>query len=228
MGLKVSYGPNIVTDSIVLTIDAGNRNSHIGSGTNWNDLSGNASNGTLTNGPTFNSSNIGSIVFDGVDDFVTGTNVVISSQATLLVWFKTSNAQVNKWLFSIPFDSAGGGNGFDIYLTTGGVGSYCITYPVNVGNVSYGVNYADGLWHMVAVSYNGSALTMYWDGAQVNTSSFSGTIKQTGNGEYNVCRFGSVGLYANASVSYVNVYNRGLTSSEVYQNYYAIKSRYGY
>ena len=125
MGLKVSYGPNIVTDSIVLTIDAGNRNSYIGSGTNWNDLSGNASNGTLTNGPTFNSSNIGSIVFDGVDDFVTGTNVVISSQATLLVWFKTSNAQVNKWLFSMPFDSTGA-NGFDIYLTTGGVGSYCI------------------------------------------------------------------------------------------------------
>lgn len=227
MGLKVSYGPNIVTDSIVLTIDAGNRNSYIGSGTNWNDLSGNVSNGTLTNGPTFNSSNIGSIVFDGVDDYVIGTNVVISSQATLLVWFKTSTAQTNKYLLSLPSNSAGA-NGFDIYLTTGAVGSYCITNPSNVGNVGYSVGYNDGLWHMVAVSYNGSALTMYWDGVQVNTGSLSGTIKQTGNGEYNVCRFGSFGLYTNANVSYVNVYNRGLTSSEVYQNYYAIKSRYGY
>ena len=227
MGLKVSYGPNIVTDGLVLTLDVGNKNSYSGSGTNWNDLSGNGNNGTLTNGPTFNSSNLGSIVFDGVDDYVSGTGVTISSQATLLIWFKTSTAQTNRYLLSLPF-SSDGNNGFDIYLTTGGIGSYVITYPVNIGNVSYSVGYGDNLWHMVAVSYNGSALTLYWDGVQVNTSSFSGTIKQSSNGEYNICRFGSLGLYVNANVSYVNVYNKGLTSSEVLQNYNAIKSRYGY
>lgn len=227
MGLKVSYGPNIVTDGLVLTLDAGNKNSYSGSGTNWNDLSGNLKNGTLTNGPTFNSSNIGSIVFDGVDDYVSGTGVTISSQATLLVWFKISTAQINRYLLSLPFTSDGG-NGLDIYITTGVIGSYIVTYPANLGNVNYSVGYNDNLWHMVAVSYNGSALTLYWDGVQVNTSSFSGTIKQSSNGEYNIGRFGSYGLHANTNVSYVNVYNKALTSSEVLQNYKAIKSRYGY
>ena len=68
--MSVFSYPNIVNDSLVLTLDAGNQNSYAGSGTNWYDLSGNGNNGTLTNGPTFNSSNIGSIVFDGVDDYV--------------------------------------------------------------------------------------------------------------------------------------------------------------
>ena len=223
----VGGGGKIITDGLVLCLDAANPKSIVSGSTTWGDLTSNLNNGTLVNGPTFDSGNGGSIVFDGIDDYVIGTNVVISSQATLLVWFKTSTSQTNKYLLSLPSNSAGA-NGFDIYLTTGAVGSYCITNPSNVGNVGYSVGYNDGLWHMVTVSYNGSALTMYWDGVQVNTSSLSGTIKQTENGEYNVCRFGSFGLYTNANVSYVNVYNRGLTSSEVYQNYYAIKSRYGY
>ena len=225
--MSFNFSPKAVTDGLVIYYDATNFRSYVSGSTVWNDISRTGNNGTLINGPTFNPNNGGSIVFDGVNDYVIGTNVFISSQATLLVWFKTSTAQTNKYLLSLPSNSAGA-NGFDIYLTTGAVGSYCITNPSNVGNVGYSVGYNDGLWHMVAVSYNGSALTMYWDGVQVNTSSLSGTIKQTGNGEYNVCRFGSFGLYTNANVSYVNVYNRGLTSSEVYQNYYAIKSRYGY
>jgi hypothetical protein len=63
-------GPNIVTDGLVLYLDAANQKSYPGTGTTWNDLSGNGNNGTLVNGPTFNSDNNGSIVFDGVDDYV--------------------------------------------------------------------------------------------------------------------------------------------------------------
>ena len=59
----------MIQDGLVLALDAGDKNSYPGSGTTWFDVSGN-NNGTLTNGPTFNSSNGGSIVFDGVDDFI--------------------------------------------------------------------------------------------------------------------------------------------------------------
>ena len=61
-------GPNIITDGLVLALDAANSRSYPGTGTTWSDLSGNGNSGTLTNGPTFNSGNGGSIVFDGVDD----------------------------------------------------------------------------------------------------------------------------------------------------------------
>ena len=67
--MAISYNPRIVTDGLVLALDAGNPKSYPGSGTTWTDLSGNGNNGTLTNGPTYSSANGGSIVFDGVDDY---------------------------------------------------------------------------------------------------------------------------------------------------------------
>ena len=63
------YGPKTVTNGLVLAVDAADKNSYRGSGTTWTDLSGNNYNGTLTNGPTFNGGNMGSIVFDGTDDY---------------------------------------------------------------------------------------------------------------------------------------------------------------
>jgi hypothetical protein len=74
--MAVQYASGkIVTSGLVLALDAADKNSYPGSGTTWTDLSGNGNNGTLVNGPTFSSANGGSIVFDGVDDYVTcGTN----------------------------------------------------------------------------------------------------------------------------------------------------------
>mgnify|MGYP006213918775 FL=1 len=63
------YNPNIVTDGLVLCLDAANKRSYIGSGTAWDDLAG-GNNGTLTNGPTFDAGNGGSVVFDGANDYI--------------------------------------------------------------------------------------------------------------------------------------------------------------
>lgn len=63
-------GPNIVTDGLVLYLDAANTKSYPGSGTTWNDLSGNGNNGTLINGYIFNSIGNGNLVFDGSNDYV--------------------------------------------------------------------------------------------------------------------------------------------------------------
>lgn len=71
--MAASIGPENVTNGLVLALDAGNKLSYPGSGTVWKDLSGNNNNGTLTNGPTFDSNNGGSIVFDGTNDYVSNT-----------------------------------------------------------------------------------------------------------------------------------------------------------
>jgi hypothetical protein len=68
--MSIGYGPRVVTDGLVLALDAADTNSYPGSGTTWNDLSGNGNTGTLTNGPTYSSDNGGSIVFDGTNDYV--------------------------------------------------------------------------------------------------------------------------------------------------------------
>jgi len=70
MVLNLDYG-SIVTSGMVINLDAGFTPSYPKSGTTWYDLSNSNSNATLTNGPIFNSTNNGSIVFDGVDDYST-------------------------------------------------------------------------------------------------------------------------------------------------------------
>jgi hypothetical protein len=68
--MGISGGPDIIRDSsLVLELDAADRNSYVSGSTTWRNLSGNSNTGTLTNGPTFSSANGGNIVFDGSDDF---------------------------------------------------------------------------------------------------------------------------------------------------------------
>ena len=70
MAGRISYYGNIVKDGLVLDLDAAKRDSYPGVGTAWNDISGFRNNGTLVNGPTYNPTNAGSIVFDGASDKV--------------------------------------------------------------------------------------------------------------------------------------------------------------
>ena len=58
--MAFNYSPKIVTNGLVLCLDAANPKSYVSGSTKWNDLSKNYLNGTLTNGPTFNSANGGS------------------------------------------------------------------------------------------------------------------------------------------------------------------------
>ncbi len=97
--MAYSDGPKIVTNGLVLALDAADKNSYPGSGTIWRDVSGNNRNFTLTNGPTYNSANGGSIVFDGTNDIAT-LNIAsdnpmkiqnfIFANHTYEVWFNLS------------------------------------------------------------------------------------------------------------------------------------------
>jgi hypothetical protein len=103
-------GPATVTSGLVLELDAGNIKSYPTTGTTWFDKSGNARNGTLTNGPTFNTGSLGSIVFDGVDDYVSlGTfNGLGSTNRTISVWFRITSlpASVGR-IITFPADDTG-------------------------------------------------------------------------------------------------------------------------
>jgi hypothetical protein len=92
----LSGGPNIVVDGLVLYLDAANQYSYVSGSTAWNDLSRSNNNGTLINGPTFNSANGGSIVFDGIDDYVSFvSNPSLTNQITVEVWIQLSSTLPN-------------------------------------------------------------------------------------------------------------------------------------
>jgi hypothetical protein len=227
MATNYNYFGGIVTNGLVLDLDAAKVASYPGTGTAWYDISGNNNNGTLTNGPTF--SGIGkqaAIVFDGVDDFVSGSGVFLSTQGTITVWFKTSNTYPNNYLLSLPFASANN-NGFD--LGFGGTTTFrgIITTTSGYTEITYSTTYSDNNWHMGALTYNGTSVILYYDGIARNSASTTGTIRQQANGEFNVARFGSFGAYVAASISNATVYNRALSAAEVSQNFNALRGRYG-
>ena len=111
MGAITGGAKNIVTNGLVFYLDAANKLSYPGSGTAWVDLSGNGNNGTLTNGPTFSSNNAGSIVFDGVDDYVGRNSSINTGQNfSVFAWVKPGAINVRNGIIgnSYPYSTGVG------------------------------------------------------------------------------------------------------------------------
>ena len=214
MGL--AHSPRIVTDGLVLALDAGNTKSYPGSGTSWSDLSGNGNNGTLVNGVVFSNSNGGIFDFDGIDDYISIPINLTNTTYTIIgiARYKgTDNGRVissnsGNWLMGWWLEQT------DKYYAEGWVSS-------DSGGT------ADTSWICYAATGNQPADSwqLYKNGTLIVGPNANGA-----NGP-NGIRLGSSGNYpAEASacqVAYVSAYNRVLTAEEIQQNFNALRSRYG-
>ena len=220
------YSPRIVTSGLVLALDAAERLSYPRTGTTWRDLSGNSNNGTLTNGPTFSSGNMGSIVFDGSDDYVgcgNNSSINLTSYITLSTWTKKaygSSASVaidkgrdNYGAWSLLFD-----------VTANKVEFHCRISGTNssvVSNTSYGNN----IWTNITSIFTGTNLLIYINGKLDNTTTISGTIG-TNAIDFSIGKAND-GYNWSGQVANVLMYNTALSATEILQNYNATKSRFG-
>ena len=89
--MATSYSPKIITDGLVLALDAGDIKSYPGTGTTWKDRSGNALNGTLLNSPTFSGANKGDFSFDATNESVSIAETSILNLQT----YNTFNRGIN-------------------------------------------------------------------------------------------------------------------------------------
>lgn len=215
-------GANIVREGLVLYLDAANQKSYLSGSTVWKDLSLNNNSGSLVNGPTFDSANLGSIVFDGVDDYIVTPYNVTLLDFTVGAWFK-SNGLNNTYNRIVDKDYASGfwiGRNFNIINSWGG--------GVLEQNYPYGryITLEDNQWHYLVSIRSGSTHILYGDGI---TNTISGTVSTSALSGVQV-RIGTqagLGAYLNGSISSVQIYNRALSAQEILQNYEALKSRYG-
>jgi len=229
MAGRVAYYGGIVKDGLVLDLDAAKKESYPGSGTRWNDISGLQNNGTLINGPTFDSNNGGSIMFDGVDDYVqtvTGS-ITDNSSFTLSCWFKITTLNNN---YRPLVDSGNLGLGTSGY-TLSIDNTNRLFVAVNAGYVGITTTLNPNTWyHAVGVASAGSPynLSVYVNGvlgtpyASASTNSLTNNVSyvKMGTNSNNSLRFpGSIAL--------TQIYNRVLSSAEITQNYNALKGRYG-
>ena len=247
---------SIVTNGLVLNLDATNQASYPGSGTVWRDTSGYNRSGSLTNGPTFlQERGRGSIVFDGVDDYIdnvgdTSTYSFIQNTGIFSInfWFKintlntryailgNTGTQVEKGFF-LAFDylsSFYGFNNLRIIAYRGSSGNQIFNGATNDNIVT------DTNWHNGCYINNNSLIGQWYvDGIPVTTTSRYNPadasapdgILSTGDSTrtLNIGRFNfsSTIIPYKGNISSVQIYNRALTASQVLQNYNALKSRFG-
>ena len=230
--MGVLYNSRIVTDGLVSCVDAGDKMSYPGAGTTWTDLSKNRSNGTLVNGPTFNSSNGGSIVFDGSNDYVNlgtasslfpGPNIT----ASLFCWIKPSTVSSS----SIPI-----GNQY-----TSGHRLYIGIYSDGYWDVGFGDYYwnynnsgskivATTNWTLISLIITAGSAVLYVNGQKSITKTTDTSVTLGG--------FFSMGVYfqngsidgshqESCNIALTQIYNRALSAEEIKQNYNTTKGRFG-
>jgi len=215
---------------LVLNLDAGDSSSYPGSGTTWYDISGSGLTGALTNGPTYDSANNGSIVFDGVDDYVDLGDVLdISSNFTLSVWFK-GNASQQPYVAIIAKDASGNFGNYGMYADNGS--NYVRFGFRDTGGTQREVNdssYSDiksGNWVNYIGTYDSSELKLYRNGVGISSASVN-TTPQTNNNSLAIGARLLNSYEFNGNISSVQIYNRALSASEVEQNFNALRGRYG-
>lgn len=231
-----SVAPNIVTDGLVFTIDAANKKSYSGSGINVKDLSGNGNNGTLTNGPTYDTTFNGAFDLDGSNDRIvtpiTAANWV-DVPFTIQMW--TSDCTVNDSVFVMGSDGASNNFGLvggywstldriffywrasnpiplSVYITVPhnrtAPNNICVTFT-GVGGVN-----TTTIKNNTTVYFNGISYPFGTGGGASHP--FTSTL-HLGGGNYPL----------NGKIHTTNYYNRALSADEVLQNYNATKGRFG-
>lgn len=236
-------GPNIVKEGLVLYLDAASGTSYspYNSGNTWRDISGNNNNGTLTNGPVYNTANGGSFVFDGVDDFATGS---LSSPTVgcISMWIN-SNSLINssssgKTLIHLRWT---GILNSEWYIGVGAITGLLTNEYITV------IDAANG--ERTAVADGGSLLANTWYNLTFNSEAGKYQIYVNAVAKTQIIASGGVSTLTNANklsiaaltrapegidssffdgrVSNVQLYSNSLTKPQILQNYNATRARFG-
>jgi hypothetical protein len=230
-------GPRIITDGLVLSLDAGDSNSYISGSIIWNDLSGNSNNGTLTNGPTFSPASLGSIVFDGTNDYVTASDSTSlrPTSFTIDTWFRPTSFGAFNTIVTKPFNGPAWTAPFLSYMiriesngtrlncdtNTGGTYRAFQTSYTFLTNTTYNISFTLNSSTGAAIAYlNGSVLSSINHTA--GAISYSSPPVLIG-ASYGASPFGE---FFTGSIYSVKIYNKILSASEILQNYNQLKSRF--
>ena len=225
---------NIVTDGLVLNLDAGYVPSYPTSGTTWYDLSGNGNDGTLINGPIYSG---GSIVFDGVNDYVDCGNPSNASnaQVTVTFWYNPLTL-MNRTYGSIINGRTPGGRFCLFWINDTTLSTqYRDDSGLSLANggvwirsqTSTGVISVTNQWYFIQIT--GNETTGEWRvgvNLNVSTTDFSSQYVDPDANRWLLGR-GAYSLYDHSKIANFKVYNKILSQSEILQNYNAQKGRFG-
>jgi len=225
--MSISHSPSIVTTGLIMCYDAANPRSYPGTGAVMSDISGNGNTGTLTNGPTYNSSNLGSIVYDGVNDFiVSSTSTAFDTQTlTMETWVKPTTTSQSGFLFEKGVVNTQYSNFFNsdgtFYFRTMGLSNTDLTFA----SATY---VTSAQWNHIVCTCGGGFKTVYINGIQrYQQTGLTGTIPIGQTNQYVGAYGPGVAYFFAGSISISRVYNISLTAAQALQNFEANRGRYG-
>jgi hypothetical protein len=217
------HGPRLVTDSLLLALDAANARSYTFGGTTWADLSGNDNSGSLINGPAYNNTNIGSLYFNGINSYVNAKNTT-TLDFTLECWINTTTSSLlglgSPLIWALTSSIA---NSFTLSISNNKA-SFITANPITPITGSSIIT--TGNWvHVVATrSGNTGTKSLYVNGILEASGSDNTNILNA----YPSITIGGDGInsFYNGNIANAKIYSRVLSADEVLQNYNALYPRF--
>ena len=221
-----SYPNNIITDGLVLALNAGNLSSYPTTGTTFYDLSGEGNNGTLVDAPPWSN---GYFDFDGSTGYIAVSNLGLSSH-TIEGWINSSDASQGSDPTSAAtivtvigeYDAVGEAK----YTYIGFYSPNILTFRIDDGGSNShrkvaDVSYTADTWYHVALTYDASngSTRAYLNGSDIGGIAFT-TGLTFDSIPFNISQNDYNGNIFDGLVGSVRTYNRALTASEISQNYY--------
>ncbi len=188
-----------------------------GAGTAASDSSGSGNPGTISGAVWTSSGKFGgALVFDGVNDSVTvadSNSLDLTGGLTLEAWVKQDSGG-SGWHTAILKERPGG-LAYALYSKTSASGpSGHIQVGSTQARARYGTQLVNGVWNHVAATYDGAAVRVYVNGAQVVTQSQTGLVSVSAG----LLRIGGNSIWSEwfkGTLDEVRIYNRALGVSEI-------------
>jgi hypothetical protein len=230
-----TFSNSVVTDGLVLHLDAGNKNSYSGSGATWTDLSGNGYNATLINSVGYSSNSGGMLTFNGstqvaqvnVNSFVRNNT---SYTFSTFFYLTTSNGGAPFCLMTTPNDS-NNTDGFWQHLNlTNWLWRTEDSSGENGGNAEAPTGFVSSTYYHLTVVVTTNSIKFYRNGNLISiiSTTFSWANVRNDNTAYVFIGKGyEDGYYMTGNVGNFLMYNRVLNNAEILANYYGQKSRFG-
>jgi hypothetical protein len=222
---KYNYQPPVITDGLVLNLDAGTALSYDGSGINWYDTSGSGYILGARNSPTFVNAGLASyFTLNGSNqDFYLASYGPAYTQITINLWVWRNGVQNG---FAGLVISRGNASGFFYTNQAGSPLTYMWLGDSNTYNYSSGLDTANQTWSMATLTLTSTNVKWYINGILQHTR-VNGHTSSTFSNLYIGSDGGLVGRYYNGRIAMVQLYNRALTDTEILQNFNATRGRYG-
>ena len=242
--MAFTRGANVVTDGLVLYLDAANPKSYINGTTNWRDMAASGYLGTLTNGPTFSSENYGSIVFDGTNDFINSPTYPVTSTFS----FYTGSFSLEATVKPTAYQTSSFFGLANMIIAKGPSATFNYAMQLNsdtsLSFIKRGS--AESLQYMtftipslidkisnlvVTINPTGTTATCYVNGNLIGSVAITGAPIEP-HPTNDTLRFGGIGPGSTTPTQFIGniystkIYNKTLNAQEVQQNYNALKPRF--